>query len=129
MSKLGDFIAFRAALRLHEKNGSLPLLDTLLEQCRALQQKGQLHTQNLVREIYKPFTPETLACEIAALITPADVSIPVEVIVQPIETLHRACPTNTGDWYFTGNYPTPGGNKVCNTAFMNFMEGKNIRGY
>jgi amidophosphoribosyltransferase len=129
MSKLGDFIAFRAALRLHEKNGSLPLLDTLLEQCRALQQKGQLHTQNLVREIYKPFTPETLACEIAALITPADVSIPVEVIFQPIETLHRACPTNTGDWYFTGNYPTPGGNKVCNTAFMNFMEGKNIRGY
>ncbi len=129
MSKLGDFIAFRAALRLHEKNGTTDLLDSLMERCRELQRKKQLHTENLVREVYKPFTTEMLSQKIAALITPPGLSIPVEVIFQPIETLHRACPTNTGDWYFTGNYPTPGGNRVCNTAFMNFMEGKNIRGY
>jgi amidophosphoribosyltransferase len=129
MSKLGDFIAFRAALSLHQKNGTLPLLDRLMEQCRQLQQTKQLHTVNLVREIYKPFSSEMLASEIAALITPPEVRIPVELIFQSIETLHQACPTNTGDWYFTGNYPTPGGNRVCNTAFMNFMEGKDIRGY
>jgi amidophosphoribosyltransferase len=129
MSKLGDFIAFRAALSLHQKNGTLPLLDRLMEQCRQLQQNKQLHTVNLVREIYKPFSSEMLASEIAALITPPEVRIPVELIFQSIETLHQACPTNTGDWYFTGNYPTPGGNRVCNTAFMNFMEGKDIRGY
>ena len=88
-----------------------------------------MHTENLVRLVYKPFSPEELATKIAELITPADLKIPVQVIFQTIETLHESCPGNTGDWYFTGNYPTPGGNRVCNKAFMNYMEGKNERGY
>ena len=129
MSKLGDFIAFRAAIELlHETNQEL-LLDDLLTRCKELQRNNQLHTENVVRRLYKPFTLEEISDKIAQLITPKEVDIPVNVIYQTIETLHLACPTNTGDWYFTGNYPTPGGNRVCNKAFMNFMEGKNVRGY
>ncbi|RYG50567.1 MAG: amidophosphoribosyltransferase, partial [Chitinophagaceae bacterium] len=75
------------------------------------------------------FTLEEITNKIAELITPDDFDIPVDVIFQKIESLHEACPNNTGDWYFTGNYPTKGGNRVCNRAFMNFMEGKNVRGY
>ena len=109
-------------------NRNIFLADTL-EKCKELQRNNQLHTENVVRQIYKPFTLEEIVKKIAELITPKDLNIPVEVIYQTIETLHEACPTNTGDWYFTGNYPTPGGNRVCNKAFMNYMEGKNVRGY
>ncbi len=129
MSKLGDFIAFKAAIALLKERGQESLLTTLLEKCKTLEEKNLLHTENLVRQIYKPFTLAEISNKIAALITPADVTIPVEVIYQTIETLHEACPNNTGDWYFTGNYPTPGGNKVCNKALMNFLEGKDKRGY
>ena len=82
-----------------------------------------------MKQVYKSFTPEQLSKKIAELITPTDVQVPVDVIYQTIESLHEACPTNTGDWYFTGNYPTPGGNRVVNKAFMNYMDGKNVRGY
>jgi len=130
MSKLGDFIAFRAAIDLLYERKQDQLLDDILAQCKELQRTNQLHTENLVRKVYKPFTQEEISEKIAQLITPKEVKdIKVDVIYQTIETLHMACPTNTGDWYFTGNYPTPGGNKVCNKAFMNFMEGKNVRGY
>lgn len=129
MSKMGDFIAFKAAIELLKDTGQLRLLDDLLEKCKSLQRNNQLHTQNVVREIYKPFTLDQISNKIAALITPKNLQIPVSVIYQTIESLHEACPTNTGDWYFTGNYPTPGGNRVCNKAFMNYMEGKNVRGY
>jgi amidophosphoribosyltransferase len=90
---------------------------------------GQLHNENMVRQIYKRFTTEEISDKIAQLITPPEVKTPVQVIFQTIESLHKACPTNTGDWYFTGNYPTPGGNRVVNKAFMNFVEGRNVRGY
>jgi amidophosphoribosyltransferase len=83
----------------------------------------------VVKQLYKQFTAEEIAAKIAQLITPAGLNIPVKVIFQTIEDLHKACPGNLGDWYFTGNYPTPGGNKVVNKAFMNYMEGKNVRGY
>ena len=129
MSKLGDFIAFKAAIALLHETGQAGLLDELLAQCKALAVANELHTINVVRQVYKPFTLEEISNKIAALITPKEVKIPVDVIYQTIDTLHLACPTNTGDWYFTGNYPTPGGNKVCNKAFMNYMEGKNVRGY
>ncbi|MBL0356527.1 MAG: amidophosphoribosyltransferase [Chitinophagaceae bacterium] len=129
MSKLGDFVAFRAAIELLQETGQAALLDELLDQCKKLNHTNQLHTENLVRKIYKPFTLEEISKKIAALITPKEIDIPVDVIYQTIDTLHLACPTNTGDWYFTGNYPTPGGNRVCNKAFMNYMEGKNVRGY
>ncbi len=129
MSKLGDFIAFKAVIELLIERKQESLLDDLLLKCKALQKNNQLHTENMVRQVYKHFTLEEISNKIAQLITPKDIKIPVEVIYQTIETLHLACPTNLGDWYFTGNYPTPGGNRVCNKAFMNFMEGKNVRGY
>lgn len=129
MSKMGDFIAFKAAIELLTDTGQLHLLDDLLEKCKKLQRNNQLHTENIVREIYKPFSLDQISNKIAELITPKGLQIPVSVIYQTIESLHEACPTNTGDWYFTGNYPTPGGNRVCNKAFMNYMEGKNVRGY
>ena len=97
--------------------------------CKELERTGQLHTENIVRQIYKPFTTQEISDKIAELITPPEVHTPVQVIYQTIESLHEACPTNTGDWYFTGNYPTPGGNRVVNRAFINYMEGKNVRGY
>ena len=79
--------------------------------------------------MYKPFSNEELTRKICELITPPDLKIPVDLIFQTIEALHESCPNNLGDWYFTGNYPTPGGNRVVNKAFMNYMEGKNARGY
>lgn len=129
MSKLGDFIAFRAAIALMKERGKEACLQELYERCKELNRTGQLHTENVVRQVYKSFTTEEISDKIAQLITPPEVKEPVQVIYQTIESLHAACPTNTGDWYFTGNYPTPGGNRVVNKAFMNYMEGKNIRGY
>jgi amidophosphoribosyltransferase len=129
MSKLGDFIAFNAAVNLLKERGKEECLKDLYEQCKELHRNNQLHTINVVKQIYKSFTNEEITTKIAELITPAGLSIPVDVIFQTIESLHEACPNNLGDWYFTGNYPTPGGNRVVNKAFMNYMEGRNIRGY
>jgi len=129
MSKMGDFIAFNAAVELIKEKGMLGTLTELLEKCKELQRNNKLHTENVVRHLYKPFTAEEISAKIAQLITPPGLNIPVDVIFQSIEDLHKACPNNLGDWYFTGNYPTPGGNKVVNKAFMNYMEGKNVRGY
>jgi len=129
MSKLMDFIAFRAAIELMKERGKEACLQELYNHCKELQRTGQLHTENVVRQVYKPFSTEEISDKIAQLITPPDVKTPVQVIYQSIESLHQACPTNTGDWYFTGNYPTPGGNKVVNKAFMKYSEGKNVRGY
>jgi amidophosphoribosyltransferase len=81
------------------------------------------------QNIYKPFTTEEISNKIAQLITPPELKVPVQVIFQTIESPHKACPTNTGDWYFTGNYLHPGGNRVVNKAFMNYVEGRNVRGY
>ena len=129
MSKMVDFIAFRAVIALLNETGKSNVIADVLQKIKALEAKGELHTENVVRQLYKPFTPEEISDKIAQLITPENFNIPVEVIYQTIEDLHLCCPTNTGDWYFTGNYPTPGGNKVCNKAFVNYMEGKNVRGY
>lgn len=129
MSKMRDFIAFQAAIDLLKENNQEYILQDLYNKCREMERNNQLHTENVVRQVYKPFTAEQVSKKIAQLITPPDVTIPIDVIYQKIEDLHASCPTNTGDWYFTGNYPTPGGNKVVNKAFINYMEGKNIRGY
>jgi amidophosphoribosyltransferase len=129
MSKMGDFIAFKAAVALLKEKGQENLLAEILAKCKVLQQENKLHTENLVKLVYKSFSLGEISNKIAQLITPDDVTIPVQVIYQTIETLHEACPNNKGDWYFTGNYPTPGGNRVCNKAFINFMEGKDVRGY
>ena len=129
MSKLGDFIAFKAALALHHQFNTAHLVQQYYEQCLALQATNNLHTINVVKQLYEPFTALQLSNQIAELITPDNWPIPIQVIYQSIENLHLCCPNNKGDWYFTGNYPTPGGNKVCNMAFINYYEGKNVRGY
>ena len=129
MSKLGDFIAFRAAIALLKERKMDVVVKEVYERIVELQRNNQLHTENVVRQVYKPFTTQEISDKIAQLITPEGVSIPIQVIYQTIEDLHESCPTNTGDWYFTGNYPTPGGNKVVNKAFLNYMDGKNVRGY
>jgi amidophosphoribosyltransferase len=129
MSKLGDFIAFNAAIALLKEKGMETNLKDWYEQCKELHRNNQLHTINVVKQVYKTFTNQEITNKIAKLITPPGLAIPVDVIYQTIESLHEACPNNLGDWYFTGNYPTPGGNRVVNKAFMNYMEGKNQRGY
>ncbi|RYY59240.1 MAG: amidophosphoribosyltransferase [Chitinophagaceae bacterium] len=129
MSRMGDFIAFNAAVSLLKERGEESFLTELLEKCKDLQRNNQLHTQNLVKQLYKKFTAEEISAKVAQLITPEGIDIPVDVIFQSIEDLHKSCPSNLGDWYFSGDYPTPGGNKVVNKAFINYMEGKNVRGY
>jgi len=129
MSKMGDFIAFNAAVELMKERGKEACLKELLEKCEDLRRNNKLHTENVVKQLYKPFSAEEISAKIAKLITPNGCKIPIDVIFQSIEDLHKSCPNNLGDWYFTGNYPTPGGNKVVNKAFMNYMEGKNVRGY
>jgi amidophosphoribosyltransferase len=129
MSKMGDFIAFNAAVSLLADTNQSDFLIELLNRCKELQSRNELHTENVVKQLYKKFTTEEISAKIAQLITPPELQVPVQVIFQSIEDLHKSCPGNLGDWYFTGNYPTPGGNKVVNTSFINYMEGKNVRGY
>lgn len=129
MSKMGEFVAFQAVVALLKDAGKENCLEELYNYCRELQRSNQLQSENVVKRVYKMFTIDEITNKIARLITPPDLKVPVQVIYQTIESLHAACPNNLGDWYFTGNYPTPGGNKVVNKAFMNYVEGKNVRGY
>jgi len=129
MSKMGEFVAFQAVAVLLKERNKEACLQEIYDHCKELNRSNQLHTENVVKKIYKLFTIDEITNKIAELITPKNLGIPVQVIYQTIENLHAACPSNLGDWYFTGNYPTPGGNKVVNKAFMNYMEGKNVRGY
>jgi amidophosphoribosyltransferase len=129
MSKMGEFVAFQAVAALLKERNKEGCLQEIYDHCKELHRSNQLHTENVVKRIYKLFTIDEITNKIAELVTPKNLGIPVQVIYQTIENLHSACPSNLGDWYFTGNYPTPGGNKVVNKAFMNYMEGKNVRGY
>ncbi len=129
MSKLGEFVAFKAAMALIKERKMEDLLQDLVKKCNELKRNNMLNSENVVRHVYKPFTVGEISNKIAQLITPEDITVPVDVIYQTIEDLHESCPTNLGDWYFTGNYPTPGGNRVVNKAFLNYMEGKDVRGY
>jgi len=129
MAKLEDFIAFRAALALHGERNTMHLVDGIYQKCL-----GQLNTAtkeviNYVKEFYDPFTKEEISNKIGQLLSPPTMKAEVQIIYQTIDNLHQACPKNLGDWYFTGNYPTPGGNRVVNQAFINFYEGKNERAY
>ncbi|WP_255578086.1 amidophosphoribosyltransferase [Chitinophaga sp. sic0106] len=129
MSKMGDFVAFQAAIALLKEQGKEHILQEAYGLCKELERTNTLHAQNVVKNVYKLFTPEEISAKIAQILNPGGINAEIEVIYQSIESLHEACPNNLGDWYFTGNYPTPGGNRVVNKAFMNFMEGKNERGY
>ncbi len=129
MAKLEDFVAFRAAKALHEEQGTSHIIKDIYEKCLAQIEIQDSDVVNYVKEFYAPFTAEQIARKIAELLSPKDLNTEVTIIYQTIENLHKGCPENLGDWYFTGNYPTPGGNKVVNRAFVNFYEGKNQRAY
>ncbi len=129
MAKLADFIAFQAAVQLLKDNFKEQLLDELYEKAKTQEHLPKEKITNVVKEIYDLFSADQLSKKIAELLTPQGIQAEVEIIFQTIGGLHNACPDHTGDWYFTGDYPTPGGNKVVNKAFIYFMEGKNVRAY
>lgn len=129
MAKLSDFVAFRAAVDLLNERGLWSVLNDTHLRIRELYQYGDLTRENLLKEVYAPFTAEEISEKIAELIRDRSVRARVKVIYQTIEGLHDACPNHRGDWYFTGNYPTPGGNAVANKAFLNYMAGRNVRAY
>jgi amidophosphoribosyltransferase len=129
MAKMGDFIAFEAAISLLKERGMGQIIDDVYTKCVNQADKPKEQIKNYVQEIYKPFTAEEISKKISELLTTESIKAEVEIVFQTIENLHHACPENLGDWYFTGNYPTPGGNKVVNRAFINWKEGKNERAY
>jgi len=129
MAKLGDFMVFRAAIALIKESFRENLLEEVLEKAKAQMEVPLEESINVVKEIYRPFTAEQLSAKSAEIVSPEGIKAEVQIIFQGIEGLHSACPNHLGDWYFTGNYPTPGGNRVVNRAFINYMEGKNVRAY
>jgi amidophosphoribosyltransferase len=130
MAKLGDFISFQAAVALLKEKGIYEdHMEVILRKCLDQVTAPKETVKNYVREVYTPFTTDEISSKIAELVTPQGTHADVEVIFQSIEGLHKACPQHPGDWYFTGHYPTPGGNKVVNKAFINYMRGKNERAY
>jgi amidophosphoribosyltransferase len=129
MSRMGEFVAFEAAITLLRERKMDDVITAVYNKCKAQENLPKEQVQNQVKEIYAPFSPEEISSKIAQIITPKEIQAKVEVIYQTLEGLHEACPNHLGDWYFSGNYPTPGGNKVVNKAFMNWMEGKNARAY
>lgn len=129
MAKMGDFIAFEAAISLLKENGKEQLIQEVYEKCKAQENAKKEKVVNYVQEIYKPFSATEISDKIAELLTPPDIKAEVKIVYQTIENLHKAIPDHLGDWYFTGNYPTPGGNKVVNKAFINYVEGSAERAY
>ncbi|HCT31203.1 MAG TPA: amidophosphoribosyltransferase [Bacteroidales bacterium] len=129
MAKLGDFVAFRAAIELLKESGQEGVINSVYKNCKAQQNLPKEEMVNYVKDIYRPFTAEQISDRIAQILTPKGIKAKVKIVFQTIENLHTACPNDLGDWYFTGNYPTPGGNKVVNTSFINFIEGRNQRAY
>jgi amidophosphoribosyltransferase len=129
MAKLGDFIAFNAAIELLKDNKKEKLIKEIYKKAKSQEKLPKNQIVNCVKEIYEPFTADQISKKISELLTPSGMNAEVEIIYQSIEGLHAACPSHKGDWYFTGNYPTPGGNKVVNQAFINYIEGKNERAY
>jgi len=129
MAKLGDFMVFRAAVELLKETKQENILDDVYEKAKAQMELPIEENVNVVKDVYRPFTAEQLSDKAAEIISPKTINAEVKLIFQSIEGLHSACPDHLGDWYFTGDYPTPGGNRVVNRAFINFMEGKNVRAY
>ena len=129
MAKMGDFIAFNAAVDLLKDTKQEHILTEAYDKCKAQAHLPKEEMKNFVQDIYKPFTAEQISEKISELLTPKETKAEVEIIYQSISDLHASCPNHLGDWYFTGDYPTPGGVKVVNKAFMNYMEGNNARAY
>jgi amidophosphoribosyltransferase len=129
MAKLGDFIAFKAAIELLKDTGKESLIQSVYNAALSELKKPVDDMKNLVREIYKPFSTDEISAKISSMLKSDEIKSEVKIVFQTIEGLHEACPGHLGDWYFTGNYPTPGGNKVVNQSFINYVEGRNIRAY
>ncbi|MGD9929169.1 MAG: amidophosphoribosyltransferase [Mangrovibacterium sp.] len=129
MAVLGKFIAFNAAIELLKDHNKEQVIDEVYNKCKAQQNLPKEEIVNYVKEIYRQFTPEQISAKIAELLKPEGCGAEVDIVYQSIENLHAACPNDTGDWYFTGDYPTPGGNKVVNTSFINYVEGFEGRAY
>jgi amidophosphoribosyltransferase len=129
MAKMGDFIAFRAAIALLKDRGMESRVQEVYEKAKAQVGIADSEVKNFVKEIYDPFTPEEISIKIAEILRPKEMKADLEIIFQSIGTLHKACPDHPGDWYFTGDFPTPGGNRVVNKAFMYFVEGRTERAY
>ena len=126
MAKMSEFCAFRAAVALLKETGRQSVIDEVYRKSKAQENLPKEMIVNYVTDIYKSFTQEEISEKIAAMLTPDEVDCPVQLVFQTIEGLHAACPDHTGDWYFTGNYPTPGGNRLVNKAFINYYEGKEV---
>ncbi len=130
MAKIDNFIAFKATLKLHEDQNTLEqTLEDIYNNCKLNQDYALEEVENCVKALYEPFSNEQISAKIAQILKGDSIKAEVEIIFQTIEDLHQACPKNLGDWYFSGDYPTPGGNRVVNRAFMNFYEGKSVRAY
>jgi amidophosphoribosyltransferase len=129
MSRMGEFVAFEAAISLLKDAGKDDVILKVYQQCKDSAKLPKEEVENYVKAIYEPFTNQEISDRIAQIITPKEIKAEIKVIYQTLDNLHVACPDHKGDWYFSGNYPTPGGNKVVNKAFANWMEGKNQRGY
>ncbi len=129
MSKMKDFIAFEAAVELVRDAGNEALLQEIYEACKADEHVARAQAKNQVTRLFDPFTPAQISTKIAEILTPKEMNAEVEIIYQSIGGLHEACPGHKGDWYFTGNYPTPGGHRVANRSFINYIEKSNARAY
>ena len=129
MSRMGEFIAFNAAIALLKESGQEHIIEEVYRKSKAQENLPKEEIVNYVKEIYAPFTDEQISAKITELVTPDNINAEIEIVFNTIESLHKACPENTGDWYFTGDYPTPGGNKVVNRAFINYYDGNNQRAY
>lgn len=129
MSRMSEFIAFKAAIELLKEKGKENIINEVYKKSKAQQALPKEEIVNYVKEIYEPFTNEEISAKISEMLTPKGTRAAVEIVFQDIEGLHIACPNNKGDWYFSGNYPTPGGNRVVNNAYINYIEGKDKRAY
>lgn len=129
MTRMGEFIAFNAAIELLRECNREELIQAVYEKCKKQQFNIKEDIQNFVKEIYEPFSDNDISHKIAQMIRNSSVKAEVKIVFQTLNNLHKATPNHVGDWYFSGDYPTPGGNKVVNTAFINWFEGRDIRSY
>ena len=129
MSRINEFIAFKAVKSLLKKNNNLSFMDKVLAACQKELRKPIEEMENKVKMLYDKFTDKEIEDEIALLVTPKDIQSDIEIVYQSIDNLHASCPNHLGDWYFSGNYPTPGGNQVVNRSFVYYMQGRTNRAY
>lgn len=129
MARLEDLVAFQAALELHKDRGTYSVVEEIYNKCIEQSTLKDAEVVNQVKKLYEPFTDEEISDKIAEIISSETIKSPVKLIFQTVDNLHKACPKNLGDWYFTGDYPTAGGNRVVNRAYINFYEGNLGRAY